>query len=190
MSKVKAKNYGYESKNKKEEPKLNKKAIGIALGVFGCLVAVVVALICIENSMANKFVVKNKSSHGITEMSYWYEGELNEDGEETYITEDFDFGAIDAKQVRKVSTEDQNLSELTGEAWLCVYIKFADGGDVVLESSQFLYDFYGKISLELKDSGENEVTAWLKAGEGLFNSTAVTGCDDVYYINPKDGYIE
>ena len=43
MSKVKAKNYGYESKNKKEEPKLNKKAIGIALGVFGCLVAVVVA---------------------------------------------------------------------------------------------------------------------------------------------------
>lgn len=196
MSKVKAKNYGYESKKKQEEPKLNKKAIGIGLGFFGFLMAVVVVLICVEKGMENKFVIKNKSSHAITKVSYWYTGydsTKDEEGEEigeVQITEVMDLGAVAAKQKRKESTESHKLSELTGEALLCVYIEFADGGDVVLESGQFLYDFNGKISLELKDSAENEVTAWLKAGEGLFNSTAVTGCDDVYYINPKDGYIE
>ena len=190
MSKVKAKNYGYESKVKQEEPKLNKKSIGLALGIFGILAVVAVVLICIENGMENKFVIKNKSSHAITRLSYWYEGEEDEEGEVSYITEVVDFGAVDAKQKRTESTENHKISELAGEAWLCVYIEFEDGGDVLLESGQFLYDFQGKISLELKDSGENEVTAWLKAGEGLFNSTAVTGCDDVYYINPKDGYIE
>lgn len=191
MSKVKAKNYGYESKKKQEEPKINKKTIGIALGILGLLIAVVVVLICIENGMENKFIIKNKSSHAITKLSYWYETyEEDAEGEDEPITEEVDFGAIGAKQKRKESTEGHKLSELTGEALLCVYIEFEDGGDVLLESGQFLHDFQGKISLELKDSDENEVTAWLKAGEGLFNSTAVTGCDDVYYINPKDGYIE
>ena len=79
---------------------------------------------------------------------------------------------------------------MQGEAWLSVYITFEDGGEALLQTGQFLYGFEGEISFELADTDDEELIVRLKAGEGLFNSTAVTGCDDVYYINPKDGYIE
>ena len=59
-----------------------------------------------------------------------------------------------------------------------------------MQTGQFLYGFKGKISFEIADTKGEDLIIRLKAGEGLFNSTTVTGCDDVYYINPKNGYIE
>lgn len=183
MSKVKAKNFGYESK-KQEEPKINKKSTYIAIAVLGVLVLTVIILLCVEKSMENKIVAKNKSSHNITKLHFWYEDAENK------VTDIMDFGAVASKETRTESTADQNLSELQGEASLMVQMEFEDGGKAVLETGQFLYDFKGKISFEIADTDEEDLIIRLKAGEGLFNSTTITGCDDVYYINPKDGYIE
>lgn len=184
MSKVKAKNYGYQSKNVEEKPKLSKKTIGIAGALIALCLLTVITLLCIEKSMENKIIVKNKSSHNITKLNFWYEDANGE------ITEIKDFGSVAAKEKISESTAGLALSELQGDAWLSVEIAFEDGGEALVQTGQFLYGFDGKISFEIADTKDEELIIRLKAGEGLFNSTAITGCDDVYYINPKDGYIE
>lgn len=184
MSKVKTNNYVYQSKKEEEAPRRNNKKLYFWIAAIVALLAVVVALICIEKSMENKLVVNNKSSHNITGLQFWYE-----DANGDYI-DIMEFDSVAAKEKIKESTEDLALSELTGEAWLSIQIKFEDGGEALLQTGQFLYGFDGKISFEIADTKDEELLVRIKAGEGLFNSTTITGCNDVYYINPKDGYIE
>ncbi|MBR6535605.1 MAG: hypothetical protein IKT67_00215 [Lachnospiraceae bacterium] len=183
MSKVKKNNYVYQSKKEETSGFWNKKLCFLLAAIVVVIVGVV-ALICVEKGMRNKLVVNNRSSHNITGLEFWYE-----DANGDYI----DIMALDsvaAKEKVTKSTEDLALSELTGEAWLSIQIKFEDGGEALLQTGQFLYGFDGKISFELADTKDEEVLVRIKAGEGLFNSTTITGCDDVYYINPKDGYTE
>lgn len=184
MSKVKTNNYVYQSKKEDEAPRISNKKLYLILAAIGVVIAAVVALICIEKSMENKLVVNNKSSHNITGLQFWYE-----DANGDYI-DIMEFDSVASKEKVKVSTEELALSELQGDAWLSVQIKFEDGGEALLQTGQFLYGFDGKISFELADTKEEEVLVRIKAGEGLFNSTTITGCNDVYYINPKDGYTE
>lgn len=183
MSKVKTNNYMYQSKKKEETPRMSPKKLYFVLAAIGVFLATVVILICIENSMANKLVVNNKSSRNITGLHFWYEDA------EGGCVDIMKFDSIAPKQKIKESTEELALSELLGDSWLSVQIEFEDGGMALVQTGQFLYGFEGKISFEIADADE-EVIVRLKAGEGLFNSTAITGCDDVYYINPKNGYIE
>lgn len=184
MSKVKTNNYVYQSKKTEETPAFNKKKLYFILALLVVVLAVVVALVCIEKSMQNKIVVNNKSSHNITGLQFWYE-----DSNGDYI-DIMEFDSVASKQKIKESTESLALSELQGDAWLSIQITFEDGGEALLQTGQFLYGFDGKISFEIADTNEEELLVRIKAGEGLFNSTTITGCDDVYYINPKDGYIE
>lgn len=184
MSKVKTNNYVYQSKKEDEAPRISNKKLYLILAAIGVVIAGVVALICIEKSMENKLVVNNKSSHNITGLQFWYE-----DANGDYI-DIMEFDSVASKEKVKVSTEELALSELQGDAWLSVQIKFEDGGEALLQTGQFLYGFDGKISFEIADTKDEELIVRIKAGEGLFNSTTITGCDDVYYINPKDGYIE
>lgn len=184
MSKLKTNDYVYHSKKEEESPRVSPKKLYLAFGALGLFLLLFVILICIENGMANKLIVKNKSSHDIEQLRFWYEDASGE------ITENMTFENIASKTERKESTEDLALSQLVGDAWLSVYIKFSDGGEAMLQTGQFLYDFEGKISFEIADTKGEDLIIRLKAGEGLFNSTTVTGCDDVYYINPKNGYIE
>lgn len=184
MSKVKTNNYVYQSKKTEDTPRRDNKKLIFVVAAIVAVFAIVVTLVCVEKSMANKLVVNNKSSHNITGLQFWYE-----DSNGDYI-DIMEFDKLDSKQKIKESTEELALSELEGEAWLAVQIEFEDGGEALVETGQFLYGFDGKISLEIADTKDEEVMVRLKAGEGLFNSTTITGCDDVYYINPKDGYIE
>ena len=184
MSKVKTNNYVYQSKKSEETPKVNNRKIYYVLAALGILLSVVVVLIFIEKGMENKIVVKNRSSHNISKLQFWYEDENGD------ITDIMEFDSVAAKEKIKESTESLALSKLEGNAWLSVLIAFEDGGEALLQTGQFLHSFDGKISFDLADTGEEELIVRLKAGEGLFNSTVITGCDDVYYINPKDGYIE
>ncbi len=184
MSKVKAKNYGYQSKKTEETPRVSKKTGYIALAVLGAFLLLTVVLILVEKGLENKIIVKNKSSHNITKLHFWYEDE------EGACLDIMSFDGVKAKDRISKSTEELALSELAGEAFLSVRIEFEDGGSAVVQTGQFLYGFKGRISFEVSDTKGEELELHLKAGEGLFNSSAVTGCDDVYYINPKDGYIE
>ena len=182
MSKVKKNNYVYQSKKKEEAPKQDYKKVYFALAALAVFLLAVVVLICVEKGMENKLIVKNKSSHTIKQLQFWYEDESGE------IIDIMDFDNVLPKTERKESTENLALSELMGDAWQSVYMVFEDGGDALVQTGQFLYDFEGKISFELGDTKDEDLILRLKAGEGLFNSTTVTGCDDVYYINPKEGY--
>ncbi len=184
MSKVKTNNYVYQSKKAEETPRYSSKKLYLILALIAVVLAGVVALVCIEKSMENKLVVNNRSSHNITGLQFWYE-----DSNGDYI-DIMSFDSVPSKQKIKESTEELALSELQGEAWLSIQVKFEDGGEALLQTGQFLYGFDGKISFEIADTKDEEVLVRIKAGEGLFNSTTITGCDDVYYINPKDGYTE
>ncbi len=184
MSKLKTNDYAYHSKKQEETTRGSYKKLYYALAALGAFLLMVVVLICVENGMANKLIVNNKSSHDIEELRFWYEDANGG------IIDVMDFEDVLSKTERKESTESLALSELVGEAWLSVYMKFEDGGEAILQTGQFLYGFEGKISFEIADTKGEDLIIRLKAGEGLFNSTTVTGCDDVYYINPKNGYIE
>ena len=184
MSKLKTNDYVYHSKKTEEAPRGNFKTLYFALAALGVFLLLFVILICVENGMANRLTVKNKSSHDITQLRFWYEDASGS------VTDIMDFEDVLSKTERNESTENLALSELVGDAWLSVYIKFKDGGEAILQTGQFLYGFEGKISFEIADTKGEDLIIRLKAGEGLFNSTTVTGCDDVYYINPKNGYIE
>ena len=185
MSKVKKKEFNYQSKTISEEPRMTKKMRNILIAIAAIVVVIIVVLLCIENSMRSKVVVKNKSSQNISSIKFWYEDENG------IITDVMELGAVDANQKVSKSTRDLALSELVVvDACLSVYIVFEDGGKVLVQSSQVLNHFDGKISLVISDTEDEELMLHLKAGEGLFNSASTTGCDDIYYVNPKDGYIE
>ena len=185
MSQAKKKDFNYQSKNVPAGPRMTKKVRNILIAAAAVFVVTVTLLLCLESSMRNKIVVKNKSSHEITSMEFWYEDENGR------ITESMDLGALSAGEKVSKSTESLALSELfVGDAWLSVYLVFDDGGKALVQTGQFLYDFDGKISLVISDTDEEDLMLHLKAGEGLFNSASTTGCDDIYYVNPKDGYIE
>ncbi len=184
MSKVKAKNYMYQSKKKNETPQKSNKSLIVLIAVVAFVIIAAVALICIEQSMDNKIVVNNKSSHKITELEFWYEDDLGD-----YV-DLIKFENVNAKDKIKTSTPEVDLTELDENICLSVHITFEDGGKTFLQTGEFLPDFAGKITFEISDSKDEDLILRLKAGEGLFNSTLETGCDDVYYINPKDGYID
>lgn len=184
MSKVKVRNYEYQGKKSEEKIVPNKKLRNIIIGGGALVVFLLVVLVIIESGLKNKIVIRNRSSHNITSLQLWYEDNYGT------MTEVMDFGKVPAKKKVTESTEKLKLSEIQGEAWLTVQIAFEDGGEAVLQTGQFLNGFNGRIRLEISDTKAEEVMLRLQAGEGLFNSTAATNCDDVYYINPKDGYIE
>ena len=184
MSKQKTKDYAYHSKKTEEAPRGSFKKLCFALSALGLFLLIVIVLLCIEKGMANKLIVSNKSSHDIEQLRFWYEDENGG------IADIMDFENVLSGTEKSESTENLALSELVGEAFLTVYIKFKDGGEAILQTGQFLYGFEGKISFEIADTKGEDLIIRLKAGEGLFNSAAVTDCDDVYYINPKNGYIE
>lgn len=184
MGKLKVKNYKYPGKKVNDTPRITRKGKAILFSVIGAVVALVIALVWIESGLENKIVIKNKSSHDIASLRFWYEDENGA------VTEIMSFDGVAAKEKITKSTESLELSKLQGEAWLTVQIVFKDGGKAILQTGQFLYGFNGRIMFEVSGTGSDELMLHLKAGEGLFNSTAMTGCDDIYYINPQNGYIE
>ena len=183
MSKVKAKNFEYQSKKTEEAPSRSDKVIYIVLALICAFIAIFVALVCTEKSMENKLIINNKSSHNISKLSFWYE---DEEGGAFDIME---FTDVKSKDKIKESTEKLGLSELMGEAWLSVQIEFENGEESLIQTGQLMYDFEGKIIFELEDD-EEDILVRLKAVEGLFQSSARTGCDDVYYIDPTDGNVQ
>ena len=184
MSKLKTNDYVYHSKKQEETSHGSHKKLYVMLAALVVFLLLLVVLVWVENKMANKLVVNNKSSHDIEELRFWYE-DANGEGVDIMAFED-----VSSKTERQESTENLALSELVGDAWLSVYIKFKDGGEAIVQTGQFLYGFDGKISFEIADTKGEDLIIRLKAGEGLFNSAVGTGCDAVYYINPKNGYIE
>ena len=186
MSKLKTRNFEYQAK-KEDESKLSpteKKIRNIIIGAVALFVVLFAVLACIESMVKNKLVIHNKSSHKITSLEIWYEDD------EAIVSEVLTVTDIEAKEKLTESIEALKISDLYGEAWLTLQITFEDGGKALLQTEQYLNNFEGKISFEISDTEYEDLELHLQAGEGIFNSTAITDCDDIYYINPQNGYIE
>jgi len=184
MSKLKIRNFEYQGKQQKKNVVSYKKLRNILIGIGCALIFVFIFLTCIEPLVKNQIVIHNKSKHKILSLQVWYEDNSG------IISEMMSFENLEAKEKVKESIEELNISDLYGEAWLTVKIAFEDGGEAILQTGQYLNEFEGKISFDISDTKSGDVKLHLQAGEGLFNSTAVTDCDDIYYINPQNGYIE
>jgi hypothetical protein len=155
----------------------------IAIGAAVLFSVLIVILACIEPLLKNKIVIKNKSSHKISALKIWYEDE------EGPITEVLSFTDVSGKKITR-SIKELGIDKFLGEAWITIEISFEDGGNALLQTSHFLNQFEGKLDFEISNTKTEEVKFHVQASEGLFNSTATTGCDDIYYINPTNGYIE
>lgn len=184
MSKKKAKNYEYQGNKDVKKTVPDKKVRNILFGVGAVLIVLFVVLVCIEPTFKNKLVINNRSSHKITSLRIWYEDSAGN------LSNAMEFENVDSKEKIKDSTDALELTKLAGEAWITLQIEFEDGGEALLQTGHFLSGFEGKISFEVSDTKTEELKLHVQAGEGLFNSTAVTNCDDIYYINPENGYIE
>lgn len=157
----------------------------VVAGIICALIVILfIVLICVESVLGNKITIRNKSSHKIAELKLWYEDDIGT------ITEVLEFSGIEPKAKIVESLKALGLSDLRGQAWLTVWIRFEDGGEAELQSGQILNDFSGRLSLEVSDTSGEEIMLRLKAGEGIFNSSSSTECDDAYYINPQNGYVE
>lgn len=186
MSKLKTRNFEYQAKKEDEStlsPTEKKVRIIIVCAVV-LFVVLFAVLACVEAMFKNKLVINNKSSHKITSLEIWYE-----DAEEI-VSEVLTVTDIAANEKLTESIEALKISDLYGEAWLTLQITFEDGGEALLQTEQYLNGFEGKISFEISDTEYEDLELHLQAGEGIFNSTAITDCDDIYYIDPKNGYIE
>lgn len=160
-------------------------AAGILVPVLCAATAVlIIILLCIETASGNKLEITNKSSHKVTSLELWYEDE------DSRITDVLSYSEIESGGRLVQSILPLGLSKLRQQVFLTVRFRFEDGGGALVQTSQNLVDFKGRIQIEFSDTSGEEVMIRMKAGEGLFNSSAVTGCDDYYYVNPKNGYIE
>lgn len=160
-------------------------AAGVLVPVLCVAAAVlIIVLICIEATLGNKLVIANKSSHKVTSLELWYEDEAS------MLTDVLSYSEIESGGRIVQSILPLGLSELRQQAFLTVRFRFEDGGEAQVQTSQNLVDFKGRIQIEFSDTSGEEVIIRMKAGEGLFNSSAATDCDAYYYVNPKNGYIE
>lgn len=184
MSRKKVRNFEYQQNKKRKRLWENKVIRTLFFVVFGVLFVAFIVLACIEPTLKNKLVIENTSGHTITSMKIWYE-DANGNTSKTMSFENL-------KQGKKISDSIKplELDKFGGETWITLQIAFEEGGEALLQTGHFLNDFEGKISLIVSDAPSGDVKIHVRAGEGLFDSTAVTDCDDIYYINPKNGYIE
>ena len=83
-----------------------------------------------------------------------------------------------------------NLGDLNDIASLTLAITFTGYDTVYLQSGLFYGDFDGNIDCKLSMDQDGDVILKLKASEGIFGSTAQTGCDDTFYINLTEGYVQ
>lgn len=162
----------------------NNHALRWLLIAVGIVFVTVTVLLIIEPFLGKKIQIKNKSGHNIRKIELWYEDDFQ------MITEVMSFENIQTKTSLKESIEALELSKLDGHAWLTVALEFEEGGKAVIQTGQFLKDFKGTILLEFKDTKSKEVMLHMKAGEGLFGTSASTGCEDAFYVNPVSGTVE
>ena len=161
----------------------NLKKSWIVVGVTSVLFLIFVFIVA-ESLFAGNISVKNQSDYDIEQLVLYFESEEYEQTNmqtlpliakgESYETDlaEFDFG---------------NLNTV---ASLTLAITFAGHDTFYLQSGLFYGDFDGNIDCNLSMDQDGDVILKLKASVGIFGSTAKTDCDDTFYINLTEGYIQ
>ncbi len=161
---------GTSGKNGKEAKKLPVKPIAAAAAVL----SVIILVMAIEAVNTEKIVIKNNTSTEIEWIQLYFEN-TEEDSYDILPREANISVPAGGKYSGKF--EAQPGLNLYG-SFLMIRVKFA-GRDVAENyAGYFKRTFTGKIRIEFSDGENGIVLMKIKAGDGLFQSTKFTDCDE------------
>ena len=161
----------------------NLKKSWIVVGIASILFLVFVFIVA-EALFDGKITVENQSEYDIEKILLYFESE-------DYIqTNKQTLPFIAKNQEYQTNLSQFDLSSLNDIASLTLAITFAGYDTVYLQSGLFYGDFDGNIDCKLSMDEDGDVILKLKASEGIFESTAGTDCNDTFYINLTEGYVQ
>lgn len=155
----------------------------IVVGVASILFLILVFIVA-EALFAGKVSVKNLSDYDIEELALYFECEDLKQTNKQILP------FIAKGEEYQTDLAEYDFSNLYDVASLTLAITFA-GQDTFYLQSGFFYDgFDGNIDCKLSMDEDGDVILKLKASKGIFGSTAQTDCDDTFYINLTEGYVQ
>lgn len=137
------------------------------------LVLIVIALLA---KMANTrwVVIKNETEHEIESIQLYFE---NSDEDFYFVSDDLVNTKVAAGRKYIGRFEAQKYTESPGY-FLMIRVKFADREEAETYAGYFTRTFTGKINLAFTEK-DGSILMSIKAGDGLFQSTKYTDCDEV-----------
>ena len=154
----------------KKKLKLPVKAIAASAAVLFLLV---VALL-VEAANTRRVVIKNGTERQIESIRLYFE---NTEEDFYFVSEDLVNTQIAAGEKYKGNFETQKYTQAPGY-FLMIRVKFADKEEAETYAGYFTRTFTGKISLNFTEE-DGHILMSVKAGDGLFQSTKYTDCDEV-----------
>ena len=155
----------------------NKRKIPVKL-ISGTVVVfvLVIAVMTIEAKNTEKLVIKNNSAVDIESISLYFED-----------TEEEDYDILPRDAAVSVAAGEKYTGKYTAQpglnpygSFLMIRVKFAGREEVQTYAGYFTRTFTGKIKIEFMDSEtDDNILMKIKAGDGLFQSTKFTDCDEV-----------
>lgn len=159
-----------EKENAKAKLKLPVKAIAAAAVV---IVLLVIALL-VESANTRRLVIYNETGKEIESIRMYFE---NTDEDFYFVSDDLINTSIPAREKYKGTFQTQSYTEAPGY-FLIIRVKFAGEEEVETYAGYFTRTFTGKIKLTFTEEDGNVLMS-IKAGDGLFQSTKYTDCDEV-----------
>ena len=155
----------------------------IVVGVASILFLVFVFIVA-EALFAGKISVKNESDYDIEQLLLYFE---SADFEQTNMQT---LPFIAKGQEYEADLMAFDLDTLNNTASFTLAITFAGQDTFYLQSGLFYGNFDGNIDCKLSMDKDGDVILKLKASEGIFDSTARTDCNDTFFINLTEGYVQ
>ncbi len=162
-------NAATEKKNAKGNRKLPVKALAAA----GAVLVLLVILLIAESANTRRIVIKNDTNKEIESVRLYFE---NSDEDYYFVSDDLVSTPVAAGEKYTGSFEPQNNINAPGY-FLIIRVKFAGEEEIETYAGYFTRTFTGKISLAFSQEEDN-VLMNIKAGDGLFQSTRYTDCDE------------
>lgn len=160
--------------------KLPKKAITIAAAA----IILIIILLILEAINSNRYAFRNNTGTDIESLVLYFE---NADENFYYRSDNLVECAMKAGEKRNGRFEPLSSAYMPG-SFLIIEVKFEGRDKVMLYSGYFTNSFSGKINLVFDEDSANEgnITVAIKAGEGLFQSTRSTDCDETQDLFLED----
>lgn len=155
----------------------------IVVGVASILFLVFVFIVA-EALFDGKVSVKNNSDYDIEQILLYFESEDFEQTNKQTLP------LIAKGQEYQTDLAQFDLASLNNVTSLTLAITFAGQDTFYLQSGLFYDNFDGNIDCKLSMDEDGDVILKLKASEGIFGSTAGTDCNDTFFINLTEGYVQ
>lgn len=159
-----------KKENTKAKLKLPVKAIAVGAAVIALLVIALLA----ESANTRRLVIENETHKEIESIRLYFE---NTDEDFYFVSDDLVNTSIPANEKYKGTFQTQSYTEAPGY-FLIIRVKFAGEEEIETYAGYFTRTFTGKLKLTFTQEDES-VFMSIKAGDGLFQSTKYTDCDEV-----------